>query len=77
MRVTGHAIEGDLVKRLEALIERRNRLVHEENETEVSAEEASESFRAILRLAEELGRIALEAGIPVRAIEADWGAIEA
>lgn len=54
-RVTGRRIGMELIRQLDSLIGRRNRLVHESMEVEVSAEEADNALVAVMNFVWELG----------------------
>jgi len=69
--LTRRKFQAELVSRIEAIIERRNRLVHENDGDEVSAPEAHAALRAACDLAIDLGRIAMECGIPAKPWDID------
>ena len=62
--ITRGKFQAGLVDEIEAIIERRNRLVHEDGGDTISPAEAVAALQSTIKLACDLARIALQCGIP-------------
>ena len=62
--LTRRKFQAGLVDEIESIVERRNRLVHEDTGDAVSSAEAVAALQSTMKLASDLARIALQCGIP-------------